>query len=403
MNNNQISVEEYKEASYSLICLIKAALHQEKIILDRDEHMWDIIYYLSQYNHVEGITYLGAKNVQSIPQRILDKWKKDYDTTVYHQFLFEIESQAILQEMEKNGLSYLPVKGARIVHYYPLPGMRFMADNDIVYGFVKIENEHYCRLGKNKKEKEENIKSAQKILMSIMKGRGYECQLNCGNVDVFKKEPIFNFEMHRHLFISGQKFHDYYEDPWLRAKRSFDNRHEYYFLDEDEYIYMIAHTFKHFDVSGCGIRCLIDLYIFLEKKNDSMDWKYIDHELKLIHLNEFHDRLKKLSLSCFKGMSLDQDDEDLLIYLVKSGTYGNIDHFFERTYDRQNGSSKLVKKMKYLKNRLFLSKEECQDSYPFLYRHMYLMPFFTLYKIINAIVLRPKKFFRELKFLIRKK
>ena len=400
--DNKISIDEYKEASYALIYLIKASLGQEKINLEKSERLWNIIYYLSKYNHVEGITYLGVKYIQGIPSKIMDDWKKDYDRTVYYQFLFENERKAICQEMEKNKLSYLPIKGAKLVDYYPLPGMRFMADNDIIYGFVGMENGYYCRLGKNEKEKEKNIKSAQKILVNIMMKRGYKCQITRGNADVFKKKPMFNFEMHRHLFISGQKFHDYYEDPWFKAKRCSDDKYEFYYLDEDEYIYMIAHTYKHFDNSGCGIRCLIDLYVFLEKKKDELDWKYIDHEMKLMVLDVFHNKLKKLSLACFSEMSLDEDDENLLIYMIMSGTYGNVMNFFERTYDRQEGCDK-IKKLKYMKKRLFLSKEEYKDSYPILYRHTYLIPFFTVYRIINSIVLRPGKFFSELKFIIRKK
>lgn len=400
--DDKISIEEYKEASYVLVCLIKAALHQEKVELEKSEKLWKIVYNLSQYNHVEGITYLGAKYVPNIPPKILAKWKKKYDATAYYQFLFETERKAICQEMEKNKISYLPIKGAKLVNYYPLPGMRFMADNDIIYGFVEMVDGYYCRLGKNAEEKDKYIKTAQKILVDIMKKRGYECQITHGNADVFKKEPVFNFEMHRYLFVSGQKFSDYYQDPWFRAKRRFDDKYEYYFLDEDEYIYMIAHTYKHFDSSGCGIRCLIDLYVFLEQKNDELDWNYINHEMKLMGLDVFHDQLKKLSLACFREMSLDQNDEDLLIYMLKSGTYGNVKNFFERTYDRQAGSGK-EKKLNYMKKRLFLSKEDYKDAYPVLYRHPYLIPFFTIYRIINSIVLRPKRFFSELKFIIRKK
>ena len=403
MDDRKISTEEYEEAGYALISIIKAALHQGKIELNKSERLWHIIYCLSEYNHVEGITYLGAKNVSNIPRNVLNKWKKKYDTTVYNQVLFETERKAICQEMEKNKLSYLPIKGTKLVNYYPLPGMRFMADNDIVYGFVGMENGHYCRLGKNEKEKEKYIKLAQKILVNIMMKRGYECQITHGNADIFKKEPVFNFEMHRHLFVSGERFHDYYKDPWFKAKRCINDKYEYYYLDEDEYIYMIAHTFKHFDISGCGIRCLIDLYVFLDKKKNVFDWKYINQKMKSMGLDIFHNKLKKLSFSCFGELSLDEDDKNLLIYMLKSGTYGNIDNFFERMYDKEEGSSSKVKKLKYLKKRLFLSKEEYENSFPIVYQHSYLIPFFTLYRISSAIILRPKKFFKELQFIIRKK
>lgn len=55
--------------------------------------------------------------------------------------------------MEEMKIAYWPIKGARIARYYPLPGMRFMADNDILYGFVEINNGRYCQLGQDEKEK----------------------------------------------------------------------------------------------------------------------------------------------------------------------------------------------------------------------------------------------------------
>ena len=404
MSGNQISIEEYRKGSLILIRLIQIALslEQKQFVIDENEYLWDIVYYLSQYNNVEGITYLGAKNVKNIPQRIIDKWKKKYDTTVYHQFLFEIESQAIFQKMEEMKIAYWPIKGARIARYYPLPGMRFMADNDILYGFVEINNGRYCQLGQDEKEKKEYMKSAQKILVDIMADRGYDYQLNHGNSDVFKKPPIFNFEMHYQIFISGQKNYNYYKDPWLKAKRCFDDKNEYCFIDEDEYIYMIAHTFKHFNSSGCGIRCIIDLFVFLKNKEKCMDWNYINHELQMMDLDEFHRQLKKLSLSCFLFKNLDLDDENLLLYLMKSGTFGNIIYYFERKYYQQNSSYNFIKKINYLKKRLFLSKEQCRDVFPFIYKHMYLMPFLALYRIVNSIILRPKRFFSEFRFLIKK-
>ncbi len=68
MSGNQISIEEYRKGSLILIRLIQIALslEQKQFVIDENEYLWDIVYYLSQYNNVEGITYLGAKNVKNI-------------------------------------------------------------------------------------------------------------------------------------------------------------------------------------------------------------------------------------------------------------------------------------------------------------------------------------------------
>ena len=89
MSGNQISIEEYRKGSLILIRLIQIALslEQKQFVIDENEYLWDIVYYLSQYNNVEGITYLGAKNVKNIPQRIIDKWKKMIQLFITNFFL----------------------------------------------------------------------------------------------------------------------------------------------------------------------------------------------------------------------------------------------------------------------------------------------------------------------------
>lgn len=45
---------------------------------------------------------------------------------------------------------------------------------------------------------------------------------------------------------------------------------------DDYYMFMLDHLEKHFYSSGCGVRFLLDLFIFMEKKGRNcteMSWK----------------------------------------------------------------------------------------------------------------------------------
>jgi len=388
------------KASLLLIQIIKSALNQETIELDIQEDEWKEIYKIAQNNHVEGITYIGIKNNKNVPQSIYKRLKKEYDSTMYRQFLFENERKSIIESMEQEGLCYCFMKGINLVDYYPLPGMRFMADNDILYGDIELQGQVFDRKGKNDKEKEINELNAQKKLIHLMENKGYTCVSKRGKVDVFEKKPIYNFEMHRSLFTAEKYNYEYYKNPWRKTKQR--SSYEFYMAHEDEYLYLLAHTFKHFDVSGCGIRCIIDLYVFLKQFNDVLNWSYIDQELIKMNLVQFHNDLKTLSLKCFKESQLDKENQKLLMYLIKSGTYGNADIFYERRYAKIDDKNDILKKVKYIYRRLFLSKEECKDTYPFLYRHMYLMPFFAIYRIGCSLILRPQRIKREIKFILKK-
>ena len=75
---------------------------------------------------------------------------------------------------------------------------------------------------------------------------------------------------------------DYYRNPWERACQDQENPFHFYFSDEDEYLYLITHDFKHYDGSGCGIRMVLDLHYFLRKKGGTLDWDYVERELRKI-------------------------------------------------------------------------------------------------------------------------
>lgn len=98
-----------------------------------------------------------------------------------------------------------------------------------------------------------------------MISRGYEVEVfEQGNHDVYEKEPVYNFEMHTSLYGAGHhnewiSYYDRIKDR-LRPK---GNRSEYRFTDEDFYVYIMTHMFKHFDGSGTGIRSLLDQYVYL--------------------------------------------------------------------------------------------------------------------------------------------
>lgn len=79
MSGNQISIEEYRKGSLILIRLIQIALslEQKQFVIDENEYLWDIVYYLSQYNNVEGITYLGAKMLKIFLKELLINGKRN--------------------------------------------------------------------------------------------------------------------------------------------------------------------------------------------------------------------------------------------------------------------------------------------------------------------------------------
>lgn len=130
-----------------------------------------------------------------------------------------MEREQILTEMAKQGLAALPLKGILVANYYPNPGMRWMCDNDILYGYVEPDESGGFKLkGNDLAEQEFWQGQAQKKLREIMENLGYTTENLKGAHDVYHKKPFFNFEMHRRLVPEDSSFAEYYINPWKKSK-----------------------------------------------------------------------------------------------------------------------------------------------------------------------------------------
>ena len=194
--------------------------------------------------------------------------------------LFEKERSNVLRALEEHSVWYLPLKGIILKDYYPAFGMREMNDNDILCDDSRMDD----------------VKSA-------MEGLGYTCeQYQEDKHDVYTKPPVLAFEMHRTLFDKHDHaiddLYEYYADVKERLIRADDSAFVYRFSNEDFYIFMLSHEYKHSVHSGTGMRSLLDLYVFLKKYAESLNWYYIGEELDKIGLSEF-ERISHCSILFF--------------------------------------------------------------------------------------------------------
>lgn len=409
MGQHEWMTEEYRAAGRYLAALIGSALNDRKAPEKPEDISWEMVYGLAARNSVEGMSCFGVDTLDSRPPaELYRRWKEAVNLTLYRQLHFDEERSQILKEMHTRGLSYLPLKGIHLAGYYPKPGMRSMADNDILYGYVEESAEGgYQIRGKNEEERAETVREAQRVMVSIMEARGYEVKTLTGNHDSYLKKPFYNFEMHRSLASASTPHYFYYKNPWKRAVRDLSDPYLYSFSDEDEYLFFLVHAFKHFDGSGCGIRNLADLYVFLKVKGDRMDLSYIRAELETLKLTEFVEKMRSLGLAVFEEeRELTTEEEELLYYLLGCGTYGTMQAGIERKIEKleEAGITNVRQaKLAYFRQRFFVTDDMCREHYPFFYRHRYLRPFLMPYRVIKGLVIHPGKLWREAKIVWKKK
>lgn len=374
-----------------------------------DSITWENVFRLAMRNSVQGLAWFGAKPQQGLPEDLRTRWEREANRVLFRRARFDLERAQILESMSQLGLSYLPLKGIHLADYYPRPEMRAMCDNDILYAYTEPAPEGGFKVcGKTEQEQRIATNRAIANLVDLMEQRGYKTELAYkGNHEVFLKAPFFNFEMHRRLASSDSQFNFYYENPWKRAIQDPQNPHLFRFSHEDEYLYMIVHAFKHFDIAGCGVRILADIWAFDQAKGPILDKAYLCQELDTLGLTEFESQMRNLALTGLNGGELTQDQQELLWYMAGSGAYGTVRQRMENAAKKVNAEGEETghaasAKARYLWQRMFGTGEAfLKQNYPFFYEHKIARPLFPLYRIFRALTRNQASTLREVKTILR--
>lgn len=313
---------------------------------------------------------------------VCQPWKKAKDMAIRKNLLLNTERQTIIVHLETLGCRYMPLKGSLLQFDYPKFGMRQMTDNDILIDSAKRTQIH-----------------------DFLMGRGYTTGFYLQNeVDTYQKPPVYNFEMHTSLFsrIEGENLADYYRNVWNRAVKDSGNGWGYHLTDEDFYIYMVAHAYKHLINGGIGIRNLLDIHVYLQK-HQAMDLSYVNRELKKLGALEFEQMCRVLCRKLVEGdpykAELTEQEKQVMVSFFTSGTFGTSEQRFVNKFRRlQKGGGKisLWTKLKYAFRRLFPPMELLRVDYPDIDRRRWKVPFILLWRAVRCL-LHPVKTFREIR------
>ena len=390
-------------------------------IIDKDFFNENIIDVANEENsqkiYIGRIYYIAKKhNLVSIMAQAMEKlgfesdsdiwkrWLKEKNQLIYKSVLMDVEREAIQDFFEKNNIWYMLLKGMVIRKYYPAPELREMADNDILFD--------------NKYSKE---------VYEFMTARGYKSDdYNKGYHDEYLKPPAYNFEMHRQLVSSKErhKWYEYYKDvKSILIKDTNENRetaannesnntsNQFYFSDNDFYVYFIVHTYKHFLNSGMGLRTVLDVYLYVSNLQEKLDFDYIEEQLKKLDAYDFEQTFRSIAFKMFdenledrKWWDLfDVKEQEMLSYVLDAGTYGNLENSVVHKMGYTKGEKKKTSdKARYIFRRLFPSMDTIEEFFPFFYKHKWAIPFLYIYRIGKIPFTRRKKVAGELKEVFKK-
>lgn len=383
----------------------------------QDGATWENVRVLAKHDSVEAIAWAGLDEAarSALPEELRHAWGAAADLTLLRQLQFDVERERITARMEAGGLSWLPLKGVLIAGYYPQPGLRSMSDNDILYGFVEPEPDgRGSRIkGATEAERAETVERGTEEIVRIMKGLGYRGEhVGASKDDCFYKEPMFNFEMHRGLMDDMDEdipaFCAYYENPWLRARQDGNEPLRFLFSPADEYLYFLAHAYKHFSRAGCGVRFIADEWVLLGHYGEALFGPYLEGELEKLGLAEFDRLVRDMAQAVFGGEGeaprLTDDQQRLWFYLLGCGTYGTTENRVAHKLQElaEEGKSAGEARAEYLGSRFFPSYTWCCRYYPVLRGRKWLYPGFLVFRIVRGVVVHPGRLLGELRVILRR-
>ena len=261
-----------------------------------DEMLIDI----ARRNHMSYVIFSELIKDSRLGEKQIELMRTTIKKCVYIALVQACELRAMETSFEAAGVKCLPLKGSVIKGIYPRPELREMSDIDVLIA-------------------EEDMDKATECL----KTQGYTLQQAIKHHDIYKKAPVMVIEAHRSLYdktVDGNQYR--YFKGFDKAKLREGKQYIYDFSPEDFYIYMLAHAAKHFYVMGCGIRNLVDIYVYLKKYRDAMNMEYVEEELRKCGIYDFAQNAEKLAFDWLEGREFDGFEEDLFQYMLDSGIYG---------------------------------------------------------------------------------
>lgn len=255
------------------------------------------------------------------------------------------------------GVPYIPLKGSALRPYYPYPEMRTSCDIDIL-----IRQDDLAR-----------------ITDALTGNAGYR-RLRAGSHDVqFIAPSGVLLELHFTLIDeeSYPQMQPMLSRVWEYTVPDSENSCQRTLTPEFAYFYHIAHMVKHYEYGGCGIRTVMDLWVYLHRAAP-LDRAILDPMLEEAGIAVFESHMRTLCGIWFSDEQPTPESAPLYRmmqeYILTGGIYGSVKNRMALGRLQTGG------KLRYLLSRLFAPYSRLKYEYPILQKHRLLLPFCQIHR-----------------------
>lgn len=336
------------------------------------------VFLLAQRHNVLPLCYENISNMGVFDLKSYEKLQSKVFATVFSQTKRTANFKKIYSVLIEEGIKPLVLKGIICRNLYgELCDHRPSGDEDIL-----IKKEDYFRVE------------------DVLKANGYIPAENVnkktlsGKQEVtFKSSNGLNIEVHLNIIgtenSSRRQMNQYFENVFDKAVSIEIGGQEYFTLDyTDHYIYLFYHMFKHFAMTGVGVRQILDMFKFGTRYFDKIEWDRVNEAIKMTGGDKLYGDVLEIG-RLYWGFSFENKfgvsfPDKLIEDMFSSGAYGN------ETKEQSGSKVKVMAAMetggKHSRIRsVFPSIEAMREFYTVLYKHPYLLPVMWLVRIVRYI------------------
>lgn len=331
-----------------------------------------VLYNIAMRHSVGNIIYEPLQKMEILDSKSNELFLKVYYLGIKNDAIQSHYLDLITDNFEKQEIPHCVMKGPVIKKLYPKSELRQSGDLDI---YVPEEYREKAK--------------------AIMKNLGFNIErFNIEQADdVYYIENKIHVELHR-VLVSN-------ETTWQKECQKIVNRliladrynYQYIMTIEDYYLYMIAHMAKHMKYSGIGIKMILDVWIYMTKYNDELNWDILKKRLSDCGLDKFEENIRNLVGYWFENKEVNETVIRLGKYIFASGAFGTkeqLDAYFY-TLDAGRSNNNTVIKLKYYTRFFFQPYKWMCGRYPILRKFPVLLPFCWVHRTLKTILFDREK------------
>lgn len=368
-----------------LLYLLSTAIREEKVESSKLKNIdWQGVLEQAKEQNIYSIIYTVIKSLDDNyrpEENIVNEWKKQTILAGITQQRNINQMGLVFENFNKKNIPVIALKGLVLREFYPQKELRTMGDADILIH-------------------KEDLEEAEKILLDM---GYYEDHRDFKNI-LFIHENALPIELHWYLIDTYYfKYAQYLEtDIWENTSIINIGKAKVIVPSlENQVLHMCLHMAVHLIYSGFGLRQLCDFVLFIEAKNQEIDWMSFLEKAKKCKMNSFSIAIFEVTRRLF-GMNIPEELRkseirdspyiDMIIHSILSGgvfkgifgdkNLGPINDQLVDYYKKHNKNDSRIGKLKYLADFFFPSPRNLSEKYEYARKYPMLLPIAWIQRII---------------------